>query len=71
MTIFEKKLNGVDSYRNLRNLIYAQTNRKDVRIYPMYNEEIDINGIQVTLLTHNKYLDWVITQTLRFTKDAA
>lgn len=70
MKNFEKKLNNKYAYKVLSKRINERTNKKNVRVYPLYDKKFNITGIQVTLIKENKFDEFMIRQTLRIIEAA-
>ena len=70
MKNFEKKLNNKYVYKVLSKRINERTNKKNVRVYPVYDKKFNITGIQVTLIKENKFDEFMIRQTLHIIEAA-
>ena len=70
MKNFEKKLNNKYAYKVLSKRINERTNKKNVRVYPVYDKKFNITGIQVTLIKENKFDEFMIRQTLHIIEAA-
>lgn len=73
--MYEKKPVGYYAYLVFSKRIKDRLGKakKDVRIYPIYDENLEVIGIRVTAIINrdNKWIDLMIQQTLHLVSEAA